>query len=636
MPLLKLESIQLHFGTHVILDNINFTIRRGERLGLLGRNGAGKTTLLKLLAGETQSDSGERWLRPGVRLARLQQTLPDADTHSVYDVVAGGLPQTGELLQAYHHLIQAGESADMKELARIQHQLEAVDGWSLQQRVQSTITQLQLPAEANMGELSGGWRRRVALARALVSEPDILLLDEPTNHLDIPAIEWLEEQLRNFRGVLILITHDRRFLQNVVNSIAELDRGHLSLWHGDYRGFLQHREQELAARERAEALFDRKLAQEEVWIRQGIKARRTRNEGRVRALKAMREERSQRRSRVGKASFSVDDASSSGKIVVELEQVSKSYGDKTILHNFSTIVQRGDRIGIIGPNGAGKSTLVKLLLGKEQPDSGTIKQGTKLEIAYSDQLRDQLDPELNLIDNVCGGQEFIDIGGKRKHAISYLGDFLFTPERVRTPVKALSGGEQNRAVLAKLFSKPANLLVLDEPTNDLDIETLELLEEILLNFDGTVLLVSHDRDFMDSVVTSLLVLSGDACVSEQAGGYSDWEARGGRLQSAELNTNKPTPANNKAAAKNSVSQSIQTAKKRRKLSYKDQRELDALPVLIDELEKRQAELEARLAEPDFYQRDHTVVESTLAALSDTQQALEAALERWMELEDDED
>ncbi|MBN7795699.1 ATP-binding cassette domain-containing protein [Parahaliea mediterranea] len=628
MPLLKLDAVQLQFGTHTILDRVDFTITRGEKLGLLGRNGAGKTTLLKLLAGEITPDAGERWLRPGVKLARLQQTLPEADGATVYDVVAGGLPETGELLREYHRLSQQGGDVDMDELARVQHALEAVDGWTLQQRVDTTLTQLQLPADARMGELSGGWRRRVALARALVSEPDILLLDEPTNHLDIPAIEWLEGQLQQFRGAIILITHDRRFLQNVVNCIAELDRGHLSLWRGDYRGFLGHREQELAAEERANALFDKKLAQEEAWIRQGIKARRTRNEGRVRALKAMREEHRNRRARVGQASFAVEDASRSGKLVAEVQDVGKRFGDKVILEHFSTIIQRGDRIGIVGANGAGKSTLVKLLLGELAPDSGTVKLGSKLEIAYSDQLRGHLDPEQNLIDNVCGGQEFIDIGGKRKHAISYLGDFLFSPDRVRTPVKALSGGEQNRAVLARLFSKPANLLVLDEPTNDLDIETLELLEEILLDFDGTVILVSHDRDFMDSVVTSLLVLEGDGVVSEQAGGYSDWEARGGRLR--DPGAKQAAPASAKSTAATPAPKSA--APRPRKLSYKDQRELQALPGKIEELETRQASLEAAMADPGFYQGDHGEIERTLAELTAVQQELEQALDRWVELE----
>ncbi len=628
MPLLKLDAAQLHYGTHTLLDAVDFTIHRGEKLGLLGRNGTGKTTLLKVLAGDTGLDAGERWLRPGVRLARLQQTLPGAEDVTVYEVVAAGLAETGALLSEYHRLSQQGAEVDMDELARVQHRLEAADGWALQQRVETTLTQLQLPADAPMASLSGGWRRRVALAQALVSEPDILLLDEPTNHLDIPAIQWLEEQLQQFRGALVLITHDRRFLQNVVNSIAELDRGHLSLWRGDYRGFLAHREQELAAEERANALFDKKLAQEEVWIRQGIKARRTRNEGRVRALKSMREEHRNRRQRVGQASFSVEEASRSGKIVAELHKVSKAFGDKPVIREFSTIIQRGDRIGIVGANGTGKSTLVKLLLGELAPDTGTVKLGSKLEVAYSDQLRGHLDPEKNLIDNVCGGQEFIDINGKRKHAISYLGDFLFTPDRVRTPVKALSGGEQNRAVLARLFSKPANLLVLDEPTNDLDIETLELLEEILLDFDGTVILVSHDRDFMDSVVTSLLVLPGDGSVEEQAGGYSDWEARGGRLQDP---TAQPSPA---APAQPTQAPAPATpAAKPRKLSYKEQRELAALPAKIDALEQRQAALAETVAAPEFYRGDKASIEATLAELNEVQEDLELAIERWAELED---
>ena len=626
MPLLRLDAIHLQFGTQVLLDEVNLTVARGEKLGLLGRNGAGKTTLLKLLAGELSPDSGERWVRPGVRIARLQQTLPQADQLCVYDVVAAGLADAGRLLTEYHQLLQADPPADMAQLARVQQQLEDADGWQLQQRVETTISQLQLPAEATMGELSGGWRRRVALAQALVSQPDILLLDEPTNHLDIPAISWLEEQLANFPGAIILITHDRRFLQNVASSIAELDRGHLTQWQGHYQGFLRHREQQLLAEERANELFDKKLAQEEVWIRQGIKARRTRNEGRVRALKAMRDERQSRRERTGSASFAVEGSGQSGKIVAELQHVGKRFGEQTILRDVSTIIQRGDRVGIVGPNGAGKSTLVKILLGELQPDQGKVSFGSKLEIAYSDQLRDQLEPEKNLIDNVCGGQDFIEINGKKRHAISYLGDFLFSPERVRTPVKALSGGEQNRAILAKLFSKPANLLVLDEPTNDLDIETLELLEEILLSFDGTVLLVSHDRDFMDNVVTSLLVLEGDGVVSEQAGGYSDWQARGGRLS----DKREQAPASSPKQA--TTAPAGAATAKNSKLSYKDQRELDALPGLIEKLEQRQLELEEAMSHPDFYQGEHAAVQQVLSELSDVQEKLENAFERWAALE----
>ena len=485
-----------------------------------------------------------------------------------------------------------------------------------------------------MDELSGGWRRRVALAQTLVSQPDILMLDEPTNHLDIPAISWLEEQLRNYSGALILITHDRRFLQNVANQMAELDRGHLTQWQGDYQGFLRHREHQPQSEERANELFDKKLAEEEVWIRQGIKARRTRNEGRVRALEAMREARGQRRERTGSASFAIEEAGKSGKIVAELRHVSHRFGDKRVIEDFSTIIQRKDRIGIVGANGAGKSTLVKILLGQLQPTSGEVKFGSKLEIAYSDQLRDHLEADKNLIDNVCGGQEFIEINGKRRHAISYLGDFLFSPERVRTPVKALSGGEQNRAILAKLFSKPANLLVLDEPTNDLDIETLELLEDILLNFDGTVLLVSHDRDFMDHVVTSLLVLEGEGVISEHVGGYSDWEARGGSLSDPQkpARDNGPPDTAPKAVATSPVAS--EPTKKKRKLSYKDRRELEQLPAQIEALEQRQSQLEATVSEPNFYQSGQEEVERVLQELARAQQQLDTAFERWEALDRD--
>ena len=630
MPLLRLDKASLHYGNLALLDGVDFSITRGNRIGLLGRNGAGKTTLLKVLAGEIIPDSGERWLRPGTRIAWLQQVLPEADEQTVYDVVASGLAETGQLLAEYHHLVQSDDMTDMKALARVQEKLEALDGWSLQQRVETTITQLELPADASMSELSGGWRRRVALAQALVSKPDILLLDEPTNHLDIPAIRWLEEQLRNFKGALILITHDRRFLQNVANWMAELDRGHLTLWRGDYQGFLRHREQQLQAEERANELFDKKLAQEEVWIRQGIKARRTRNEGRVRALEALREERGERRERAGKAGFIVEDASKSGKIVAELEHIGHRYDDNQVIKDFSTVIQRGDRIGIVGANGAGKTTLVKILLGELAPTSGKVSLGTKLEVAYSDQLREHLDPEKNLIDNVCGGQDFIEIGGRRRHAISYLGDFLFSPDRVRMPVKALSGGEQNRAVLARLFSKSANLLVLDEPTNDLDIETLELLEEILLDFEGTVLLVSHDRAFMDNVITSLIVLDGQGNVNEYVGGFSDWVARGGSLSEASaLGSQAETPTKGSSTPVKSQP----AVKKAKKLSYKDQRELSGLPEKIEKLEIRQTELAAQMSEPGFYQSDKETIQQVSLELADVQALLETAFSRWDELED---
>jgi ATP-binding cassette subfamily F protein uup len=628
MPLLRLDKAALHYGHLVLLDGVDLSIARGRKIGLLGRNGAGKTTLLRVLAGEVALDAGSRWLRPGTRLAWLRQTLPGADERTVYDVVAAGLAEIGGLLAAYHHLLQDGGAPDMDALARIQHQLEARDGWQLQQRVETIISQLQLPGDARMADLSGGWRRRVALGQALVSEPDLLLLDEPTNHLDIPAIEWLEEQLRAFSGALVLITHDRRFLQNVATWMAELDRGGLTQLQGDYQGFLRHREQQLAAEERANELFDWKLAQEEVWIRQGIKARRTRNEGRVRELEAMREERRQRRERAGTAEFAVDDAGRSGKIVAELDHVSHDFDGQQVIRDFSTVIRRGDRIGIVGANGAGKTTLVRIMLGELTPTAGTVRLGTKLETAYSDQLRGRLDPERNLIDNVCGGQDFIDLGGRRRHAISYLGDFLFSPDRVRMPVKALSGGEQNRAVLARLFSKPANLLVLDEPTNDLDIETLEMLEEILLAFEGTVLLVSHDREFMDRVVTSLMVLDGAGGITEHVGGYSDWEARGGSLSAA---LSMP-PKNSAGGDPPARAPEPPPADKHRKRSYKEQRELAGLPGKIEELEQEIARLSAVLSKPGFYQGDFTAVQATNRQLAEAQRALEAAYQRWSELE----
>ncbi|KAA9133540.1 ATP-binding cassette domain-containing protein [Marinihelvus fidelis] len=628
MPLLRLENLELHYGNLALLDGVDFTIRKGEKVGLLGRNGAGKTTFLNVVAGAIQVDSGERWVRPGTRIAWLKQALPAATDDSVYDIVAAGLAEAGELLARYHHMVSGDAEPDMAALARVQEKLEAIDGWTLQTRVETTLSQLGLDGDVRMSTLSGGWRRRVALAQALVSEPDILLMDEPTNHLDIPAIEWLEQQLRAYEGALVLITHDRRFLQNVANVMAELDRGYLTTWVGDYQGFLRHREQELEAEERANALFDKKLAAEETWIRQGIKARRTRNEGRVRALKAMRRERSERRERTGKADFSLESAGRSGKRVAEVENISKAYDGRCVIRDFSTVIQRGDRIGIVGANGAGKSTLVKMLLGELEPDSGTVKLGTKLEVAYSDQLRGELDPEKTLMDNVCAGAEFIEINGRRRHAIAYLGDFLFAPDRARQPVKALSGGEQNRAVLARLFTRPANLLVLDEPTNDLDMETLELLEDILLNFDGTVLLVSHDRDFMDNVVTSLLVLDGAGNVDERVGDYSDWVRSGGSLSAGGSGEpTEKTPADNVK-----VPESAPKPAPKRRLSYNEKRELDALPAEIEALEAEQAELAARMAEPGFFAAGEAQTKPVAERLARVQARLEEAFERWGELE----
>ena len=635
MPLIRLNQIEFSIGTQMLLDKVSLTLEKGDRLGLLGRNGAGKSTLLRILSGELLPEDGERWVDPNIQVTRLEQALPDNLELTTYEYVATGLADVGALLSRYHSLAADGSAEALKELSTIQDQLEHADGWSLDQRIARILDQLDLTATEALSTLSGGWRRRVALARALVSEPDVLLLDEPTNHLDIPSIDWLEQQVQQFGGAIVLITHDRRFLQRACTHIGELDRGHLALWECDYERFLFLRDQQAAAEQRADALFDKKLAQEETWIRQGIKARRTRNEGRVRALESMREERSQRRAAQGKGQFRIEEAARSGKRVVELEQVSFRYEEEVIVDNFSTIIQRGDRIGIVGGNGVGKSTLIKLLLGELSPNEGTVSIGTKLEVAYSDQLRGELDPEKDLIDNICGGQQFIEINGQRRHAISYLSDFLFTPERIRTPVKALSGGEVNRAILARLFTRAANLLVLDEPTNDLDIETLELLEEILLDFKGTVLLVSHDRHFMDSVVTSLLVMPGSGQIEEQAGSYSDWEARGGQIAESSLTKHSPsqTPS---TEPDNPVkpTQTVTTAatEKKRKLSYQEQRELKGLPAEIEALEQQHAALLATISAPGFYEQTPEQVATTLTTVTESEQALDHALERLVALE----
>ena len=649
MPYIRLDQIEFSIGTQVLLDKVNLTLDKGERLGLLGRNGAGKSTLMRILSGELLPEDGERWIDPNITVARLEQALPEHLETSVFDYVATGLAETGALLSRYHTLTADGSTDALEELSQIQAELEHLDGWTMAQRIERVLQQLNLNADDLLATLSGGWRRRAALARALVTEPEVLLLDEPTNHLDIPSIDWLEQQVSAFEGAIVLITHDRRFLQRVCNRIGELDRGHLSLWQADYSKFLVLREQQAEAEARADALFDKKLAQEETWIRQGIKARRTRNEGRVRALKAMRGERAQRRVAQGKGSFKLEEASRSGRRVAEARGIAFRYDNETVVDDFSTIIQRGDRVGIVGSNGVGKTTVIKLLLGELTPDEGDVLLGTQLEVAYSDQLRGELDPEKDLIDNVCGGQEFIEVNGQRRHAISYLGDFLFAPNRIRTPVKALSGGEINRAILARLFTRPANLLILDEPTNDLDIETLELLEEILLEFKGTIILVSHDRHFLDKVVTSLLVMKGDGDIEEQAGSYSDWEARGGQLSapvgssviSPTMSSDAPsaTQSAKAAADKAEVSQTPisahegdKTPKKKTKLSYKDQRELDTLPAEIESLEARHVELLKLIAQPGFYAQSPDDVAATLTAVTESEQALDRALERLVELE----
>ncbi|AQZ95587.1 ATP-binding cassette domain-containing protein [Halopseudomonas phragmitis] len=637
MALLSFTDVSLAYGLNPLLSKVSFQLDRGERVCLIGRNGTGKSSLFRVLTGEQPADEGELWFAPGLKVGQLPQELPEAGDALVYDVVAAGLAGVGDLLAEYHHLI-SGEMDDaaMLRLEKVQAQLEAKDGWRLDQLVETTLTRLGLPADKTMAELSGGWRRRVLLAQALVAEPDVLLLDEPTNHLDIHTIAWLEQVLLDFRGAVLFITHDRQFLQALATRIMELDRGQLIDWQGDYVSFLAHKEQQLAAEATANALFDKKLAQEEVWIRQGIKARRTRNEGRVRALKAMREERAQRIERQGKASFQMETAQSSGKQVIEVKDISFAWPDQVpLIRDFSTVVMRGDRIGLIGNNGSGKSTLLKLLLGQLEPTSGSVKHGTKLEVAYFDQLRGQLEPEKSVIDNISEGRDFIEINGERRHVISYLGDFLFSPERTRTPVKALSGGERARLLLARLFSKPANLLVLDEPTNDLDVETLELLEEVLAGFDGTVLLVSHDRAFLDNVVTSTLVFEGHGRVREYVGGFADWLRQGGNIEllAERMTLDKTTePAAEPAPAVVASSAPVPAAPKA-KLSYKLQRELDALPALLEKLEGELEALQAQLNDPNFYSRPHEETALVLEQVAAKQGELDQAMERWAELED---
>ncbi|KIZ49224.1 MAG: ATP-binding cassette domain-containing protein [Pseudomonas oryzihabitans] len=636
MALLKFTNVSLAFGVTPLLDGVSWQIERGERVCIIGRNGTGKSSLLRIVKGEQQADDGEVWRAPALKIGELPQELPRADDRSVFDVVAAGLAGVGELLAEYHHLTQdtSGE-LDMERLMHVQQELEARDGWRLQQLVESTLSRLQLPAEKTLAELSGGWRRRVLLAQALVAEPDLLLLDEPTNHLDIGAIAWLEDALRGYPGAVLFITHDRAFLQALATRILELDRGNLIDWQGDYASFLVHKEQQLAAEETANALFDKRLAQEEVWIRQGIKARRTRNEGRVRALKAMRNERSERRERQGKANLLLETADKSGKQVILAEHMSYAHpGGEPLIRDLTLLIQRGDRIGLLGPNGSGKTTLLKLLLGDLQPTSGKIQYGTKLEIAYFDQLRLQLEPEKTVIDNLAEGREFITINGQDRHVLSYLGDFLFSPQRARTPVKALSGGERARLLLAKLFSKPANLLVLDEPTNDLDVETLELLEEVLLSFEGTVLMVSHDRAFLDNVVTSTLVFEGEGRVREYVGGYQDWLRQGGSPRLLGVQTredSKPAPAKAEPVpAAAPVAAAAAPAK--RKLSYKEQRELDALPGAIETAEIELEALQTAIADPGFYQLPNEVTQAKLARMDALQAELDRLIERWAELE----
>lgn len=625
MPLITCEDVTISFGRDALLAHAAFQIDPGERVCLIGRNGAGKSTLLKIVEGEVVPDGGDIWRKPGLSVARLSQDLAEDPEATVFDVVASGLAEVGRLLAEFHHVSQAvaDDESLLRKMEGLQHQIDSCDGWSLSQRVDQIIDRLDLSADARIGTLSGGWQRRVALARALVSDSDLLLLDEPTNHLDIELIQWLEDQLLEYRGGVLFVTHDRSLLERLATRIVELDRGVLTSWAGDYSKYLVRKAAALAEETRHAAVFDKKLAKEEAWIRQGIKARRTRNEGRARALVAMRGERAKRREVEGKVRLSLDSGRSSGKLVAEAKGLSYAWspGEAPLVSDLSLRIMRGDRIGLVGPNGAGKTTLLQILLGQLEPTSGEVRLGTKLEVAYYDQLRTALDLEKTVIENLAGGQEYVDIGGERRHVIGYLQDFLFSPDRARTPMKALSGGEHNRLLLAQLFAQPANLLVLDEPTNDLDIETLELLEELLIDYRGTILLVSHDRAFLDNVVTSTLVFEGAGQIQEYVGGYSDWLAR-----SRKAEPERAMPKPDEPEKKRRLSQQS------RKLSFKETRELEEVPAMIEGLEAEHGKLIARLSEPDFYKVSADEQGLVHTNIAECAEKLEVAYTRWDELE----
>jgi ATP-binding cassette subfamily F protein uup len=629
MSLLRFEDIRLEFGEQVILRDAEFSIEPGERVCLIGRNGAGKSTTLKLIMGEIEPDQGEIIPKTGMIVSQLRQNLPDAMELPVRDVILSGLHKIDALLEQYKEMSSQNlDKHGLAELEALHAKIDAHDGWHIDQRVDATMSDLNLPADKKMSELSGGWRRRVALARALVQKPDLLLLDEPTNHLDIATIKWLEDRIFSYPGAVLFITHDRAFLQRLATRIVEIDRGKLTSWPGDYSNFLRRKEKALEDEGTANARFDKKLGQEEVWIRQGIKARRTRNEGRVRSLEKMREEFAGRIKQDDKARIHIEEAEQSGRKVIRAKNIGYSYGDEKVIQDFSIKIMRGDRIGLIGNNGVGKTTLLRLLLGQLEPQTGTIKHGTNLEVGYFDQLRQTLDMEKSVAYNVGEGRTYINLNGKDRHIVGYLKGFLFTPKRSGMPVKALSGGERNRVILAKLFTRPANLLVLDEPTNDLDIETLEVLEKKLCEYTGTLIVVSHDREFLDNVVTSTVVFEEDGRAKEYVGGYSDWVRHGHQL--AETENIALAEAKKRAAAER------RKDKNKTKLSYKDQRELDQLPEEIENLESGIAALQSQIAAPEFYLQDNEAVQQMLQELSNAEQLLEQRVERWSDLESKQD
>ena len=631
MPYITLDKAALAYGHVALLDHVDFLLDEGERVGLIGRNGGGKSSMLKVLAAQASLDDGTVWRAPGVRICYVsQEPALNADA-SVFDEVARGLGDLHQIITDYHHLSHqlAEPDADYETLLEamqpLQTKLEAQNGWAVQARIETAIQRLELNAESRVGDLSGGVRKRVALAQALVAEPDVLILDEPTNHLDFASIEWLEGLLNNFHGSVLFVTHDRRFLDNVTTRIIELDRGKLASFPGNFAAYLRTKEQMLVDEAVHNAKFDKVLAQEEVWIRQGIKARGVRNEGRVRRLEQLRRDRAARRDQVGKVEMNLEAGDRSGKLVAELTQVSKQFGERKVISNFSCRIQRGDKIGLLGSNGVGKSTLLKIILGEMQPDSGEVKLGTKLSVAYFDQLRAQLNEEATLADTISQGSDYVDIGGAKKHVISYLGDFLFAPERARSPVKSLSGGERNRLLLARLFTRPANVLVLDEPTNDLDIETLELLEELLAQYDGTLFLVSHDRAFLDNVVTQVIAFEGDGKLMEYVGGYEDW-VRVKKFEASQLLSQREAPAKHPPPA------TVPKAKSASKLSFKETRELEEIPHRIAVLEREQEEISVALSSANLYRDNPAHAKQLQMRTALIEEELLQVMSRWEELE----
>ncbi len=631
MPHITLDNASLAFGHHALLDKTSFQLDPGERVGLIGRNGAGKSSLLKVIAGETKLDDGNVWRATSVRIVYVPQEPSLDPKHTVFEAVAEGLGDMQQILVDYHEVTHSMGAADadidalMEKMQKLQHELDAKNGWGMQAKVETVLSKLSLNPDTPVASLSGGWRKRVALGRALVADPEVLLLDEPTNHLDLEAIQWLEELLLNFNGGVLFITHDRRFLNRLSTRIVELDRGKLTDFIGNYENYLIKKEELLAVEATHAAKFDKVLAQEEAWIRQGIKARRTRNEGRVRQLEKLRLERAARRERQGNVKLSLDAGERSGKLVAELDNVIKSYGDRTLIKGFTTRIMRGDRIGLLGPNGIGKTTLLKLILGEEEADSGTIQRGTNMNVAYFDQMREQLDEEATLADTISPGSDFVEIGNERKHVISYLEDFLFPPQRSRSPVKSLSGGERNRLLLARLFARPSNVLVLDEPTNDLDIDTLELLESLLQDFPGTLFLVSHDRAFLENTVTQVIAFEGNGQLTEFGGGYDDW------LRFTEQRT---SAVNSVTKAKVPEQKQVATSAKpvKAKLSYKEQVELAELPEKIEKIETEITSINTALADPEIYKNDLEKATALQINLTELDKSLLNTIARWEELE----